>query len=447
MSNIKFSLGIYNKRFNCHGPDNKNQKCPANPSLPKNSILMPHYGNISTKTRHAASIRIQSAGGGRMRLGGIKGGGIPRSTASTAYTYVWVDRGQGPRTWGDVSGSGAITSNALGDKLAAVVYDGNVWLSTNYGVDWTENTTSPGVTKKWSSIASNGDGTKLYATVGKTPRDAGTGADIWRSSDSGGTWVREIELGGQNEAWLSVATNEDGSAVVACSTQTNSGVPPGGRIWRSLNSGVNWSESTPTFNKPWRAVTSSYDGSPTANAKFAVTAYGENIWTSIDSGSNWVEQTGFAGSPDPSLNWWGIASNSTGSNLAAVVDGGNIWTSTDSGTNWVEQTGFVGSPTPNQDWRDITSNSTGSTLTAVVEGGNIWKSTDSGVTWVQDTSVGTTKNWSSVTSNNSGDRLAAAVYGGNLWTWPLVTTTTTPFSCAPAPPYPMACIKPPRNTF
>ena len=153
--------------------------------------------------------------------------------------------------------------------------------------------------------------------LGKTPRDAGTGADIWRSSDSGGTWVREIELGGQNEAWLSVATNEDGSAVVACSTQTNSGVPPGGRIWRSLNSGVNWSESTPTFNKPWRAVTSSYDGSPTANAKFAVTAYGENIWTSIDSGSNWVEQTGFAGSPDPSLNWWGIASNSTGSNLAA----------------------------------------------------------------------------------------------------------------------------------
>ena len=43
MSNIKFSLGIYNKRFNCHGPENKNQKCPANPSLPKNSILMPNH--------------------------------------------------------------------------------------------------------------------------------------------------------------------------------------------------------------------------------------------------------------------------------------------------------------------------------------------------------------------------------------------------------------------
>jgi hypothetical protein len=444
MSNIKFSLGIYNKRFNCHGPDNKNQKCPANPSLPKNSILMPHYGNISTKTRHAASIRIQSAGGGRMRLGGIKGGGIPRSTpASTAYTYVWVDRGQGPRTWGDVSGSGAITSNALGDKLAAVVYDGNVWRSTDYGVSWTENTISPVAPKKWSSIASNGDGTKLYATVGKTPRNMGTSADIWRSSDSGGTWVSKDTPGGQNQAWLSVATNEDGSAVVACSTQTNTGVPAGGRIWRSLNSGVNWSDVTSGGSNTWRAVTSSYDGSPTANTKFAVTVYGGNIWTSANTGTTWVENTT---SPGVTKNWWGIASNSTGSNLAAVVDGGNIWTSTDSGTNWVEQTGFVGSPTPNQDWRDITSNSTGSTLTAVVEGGNIWKSTDGGVTWVQDTSVGTTKDWSSVTSNHSGDRLAAAVYGGNLWTWPLVTTTPA-FNCAPAPPYPMACIKPPRNTF
>ena len=212
MSNIKFSLGIYNRRFNCHGPENRNQKCPPKDELPKNSILMPHYGNISKKTRHAASIRIQSAGGGRMRLGGIKGGGIPRSrTASTAYTYVWVDRGQGPRTWGDVSGSGAITSNALGDKLAAVVYDGNVWLSTNYGVDWTENTTSPGVTKKWSSIASNGDGTKLYATVGKTPRNMGTGANIWRSSDSGGTWIVQSSLGGQNpeHGFPTSLTNED----------------------------------------------------------------------------------------------------------------------------------------------------------------------------------------------------------------------------------------------
>ena len=86
MGNIKFSLGIYNKRFNCHGPDNKNQKCPPNPSLPKNSILMPNPPNISTKTRQAAAIRIQSQGGGRMRLGGIKGGGIPPSTPATTTT-------------------------------------------------------------------------------------------------------------------------------------------------------------------------------------------------------------------------------------------------------------------------------------------------------------------------------------------------------------------------
>jgi len=82
MVNVKFSLGIYNRRFNCHGPD-KNQKCPSNHDLPKNSILMPHYGNISKNMRHAGSIRIQTIGGGRMRLGGIKGGGIPPNTPAT----------------------------------------------------------------------------------------------------------------------------------------------------------------------------------------------------------------------------------------------------------------------------------------------------------------------------------------------------------------------------
>ena len=80
MVNVKFSSGTYNRRFNCYGPENKNQKCPPNHDLPKNSILMPHYGNISKKTRHAGAIRIQSHGGGRMRLGGIKGGGIPPNT-------------------------------------------------------------------------------------------------------------------------------------------------------------------------------------------------------------------------------------------------------------------------------------------------------------------------------------------------------------------------------
>ena len=412
MSNIKFSLGIYNKRFNCHGPDNKNQKCPANPSLPKNSILMPHYGNISTKTRHAASIRIQSAGGGRMRLGGIKGGGIPRSrAASTEYTYVWVDRGQGPKKWGG-GGYHAIASNATGARLVALANDdtdvGRIIRSADYGVTWAENNptlnTPPTGDIGWRAIASNADGDRIVA-VSREP----TGFDpsqnnIWLSSNYGETFSIQTDPAvsiTSTSFWRAVASNDTGATLVAGTE--------GGATYRSIDFGSTWAGPVSVGND-LRCLTCQTAGGGPTNTKFAATTDTGgggtgNIWTSTDSGATWTQRNlGLPGNqPPPGQQWRGIASNGDGTKLVAVIEAGDIWRSTDSGATWDAMAAFATTPpTLNLNWQDIASSSDGTVLVAVPEGGNIWKSTNSGTDWIEDTTVGDIKDWRSVASNAVG---------------------------------------------
>ena len=206
----------------------------------------------------------------------------------------------------------------------------------------------------------------------------------------------------------------------------------------------------------WTGMCCSADG-----VKFAA-CNATHIYTSEDSGGTLLARQ--AGS------WRAIACDSTRTKLVAVIgwqaNTGNIWLSTDSGANWTEQTG-IGAPTLNQHWRSVASNSDGTVLIAAVGGdpsdiaktGSIWLSEDSGATWKLQTTPGV-QNWQTLSSNADGTRLAAAVSDGaeappssgsvlgDIWTYdPIITPSVAAFNCAPAPPYPMACIKPPRNTF
>ena len=93
---------------------------------------------------------------------------------------TWVNRGQGPQNWGNES-TPSIALSSVGDKLVAVASDDNIFLSTDYGVTW-GNQTTPVATQKWGSVASNSDGTKLAAVVGPI-------GNIWLSTNSGVDWI------------------------------------------------------------------------------------------------------------------------------------------------------------------------------------------------------------------------------------------------------------------
>jgi len=279
-------------------------------------------------------------------------------------------------------------------------------MSGDSGLTWTEKgngplSNEPIPDQQWQSIASSSLGNVIVACVGGPVTGApgsGSRANIWYSDDIGVTWNYGEQHGSPGTQvirnWWGVASNGDGSrlvATIAC------GPPP--------------------------------DPLPNCGST--------QIWTSADNGASWLLY-------GPGTNdWRGIASDHSGDSIAAVVKGGNIWLASP-GPTWVEQTG-ANKPTSGLEWNDVAMSSDGKVIVAVPYNGNIWKSTDSGATWTEDTTVGSPQDWGSVTSNAAGDRLAAVAVNGNVWTWPYGPFPA--FSCAPAPPYPMACIKPPRNTF
>ena len=102
-----------------------------------------------------------------------------------------------------------------GSRQTAVVRDGNIWTSQDYGASWTENT-STGAGKDWYWVAISRDGQKQTAIV--------WGGNIWMSQDYGNTWTENTSTGA-GKYWRSVAMSSDGSRQTATIFGEN------GNIW------------------------------------------------------------------------------------------------------------------------------------------------------------------------------------------------------------------------
>jgi hypothetical protein len=195
--------------------------------------------------------------------------------ASSDSGANWVQRnGSGITSNGQVIPSGSrnwdkVASSEDGTKLAAILYNGNVWTSSDSGITWTERPASGA--RYWSDIASSSDGTKLVALAYP--------GGIWTSSDSGVTWTERVSAGYRD--WGAVASNADGATLVASWNNGNISV--------SHDSGSTWTVSSiPANNGWWRAVASNADGS----RLYAVEWCG-GVWESRDSGTTWSKNQQF----------------------------------------------------------------------------------------------------------------------------------------------------------
>jgi hypothetical protein len=104
----------------------------------------------------------------------------------------------------------SVASSADGTTLAAGAYAGNVYLSTNSGVTWT-NTSLPA--NNWYSVAESADGTKLVALANSGSSDLGAGnGEVYTSTDSGATWVSNNV---PSAAWTCAAMSADGNEIIA----------------------------------------------------------------------------------------------------------------------------------------------------------------------------------------------------------------------------------------
>jgi hypothetical protein len=265
----------------------------------------------------------------------------------------------------------AIASSADGSRLAAVVWEGQIHTSSDFGVTWTARDTN----RPWRSIASSSDGSRLAAVE--------YGGQIHTSSDFGVTWTARDT----SRSWLAIASSADGSRLAA--------VVYGGQIHTSSDFGVTWTAQG--TSRYWWSIASSADGS-----KLAAGDGDGQIHTSTDFGVTWTAR-------ETSRYWYSIACSADGSKLAAVAYGGQIHTSTDFGATWTARE-------TNRTWFSIASSADGSKLAAVAFGDQVHTSTDFGVTWTARQTNSNGFPVASIASSADGSRLAAGANIGQIYT-------------------------------
>jgi photosystem II stability/assembly factor-like uncharacterized protein len=303
-------------------------------------------------------------------------------------------------------GLSRVAASADGTHLVAVQGSGQIYTSSDAGLDWLP---ASAPAKAWVSVASSADGSKLLAATWDD--------QLYRSLDSGANWTASAPT----NYWSSVACSADGSRWVAASvaqTWTNQS----GRIYVSADSGATWTTTSAPADL-WSSAAVSADGTKLVAAArtFSSQIVGSGrIYLSTDSGSSWKL------SGATSNNWISVACSASGTKLVAVAsleNGGDglIYTSSDSGATWNSVT------TTPMGWSSVACSADGNTLVAVGFGVTsvTYVSTNSGAAWSaweQPAGAG----WTSAACSADGGSIFAV--GGPLGVlrWPLPPPPVAP---------------------
>lgn len=240
----------------------------------------------------------------------------------------------------------------------------------------------------WQCVATNSDGSVLIAGV--------QGGEIWINTN--GTWINVVteyfstNNSLENKPWTGVASNFSGVMLYACSDD----------LYYSKDSGISWS-----FNNipdTWRSITCDSSGQK-------VYACAGDIWRSSTGGLTWQNLTSGNLRMSGKL-WQSIDCDADGQTIIACIKGESIWTSYDAGLNWFE----IG--ITYQNWMSVAVNAPGTFFVGCVSGGYIWKSNGDGY-WQ---SVDILQNWRSITMDASGQNVFACANdiwssndNGNTW--------------------------------
>jgi hypothetical protein len=199
-----------------------------------------------------------------------EGGGIWRSTDyGVTWTQVSTTNTGGATGWYSVCG------NATMQTQIAVQTNGNIYVSADYGVTWTAKTSTA---RAWRFVCCDFNMTRAYAVH--------TGGNIHLSTNGGNNWTTLTSAGIRN--WRSIACSDDSSKVVAV-------VQGGGGVWISTDSGNAWTQtSAPTTGYDYVAVSCSEDfnniivasyGSGTSSYIYSTNA--GTTWTVYNVNENW----------------------------------------------------------------------------------------------------------------------------------------------------------------
>jgi len=301
------------------------------------------------------------------------------------------------------SGRHTWTGLALADngRIAACVKYGHIYTSNNYGETWTVRNVKELGERSWSAIAINGstiaatvsaelklDLDELEPDIKESDIEHGT---IYVSTNFGVDWTEhkidmaildELEIDFDIEDltfnWRAITILSSGKIIAACSP---------GLIFTYPNLIFPW---LPLFVHPssklelelWTSTASSSDGTKLI-ASHAGSMSADEIWgdsrlyISKDSGNTW-EECNINHVITSDTKWSNVTSSEDGQYLAATVYGGYIYTSSDGGDSWTARL------TDNYRlWYSISSCREGKTLIASNYDGSVYFSTNFGSSWTK----------------------------------------------------------------
>ena len=165
---------------------------------------------------------------------------------------------------------------------------------TDSGATWTEDEGDS--SQKWTCVTCSANGEKCVAGVGRVggPNAGQDKGNLWYSPDFGRSWLNATS--GEPALWRAVSCSNDGQKCVAVQSSS---------IWTSTNSGVTWTKSEIAGDHTWKGVSCSGDA-----VKCVATNDKKGIWRSVDSGVNWSL---LAGTPGDDDRWRDVSCSDDGS--------------------------------------------------------------------------------------------------------------------------------------
>jgi len=363
--------------------------------VPTAANITPAYANfgyLATSDTTPVVVTLptneQLTNGNIIRVSGIGAAGwiIAQNTNQTILVANLLNNvGVGWTTNGTAFNWKAIASSVDGRRMVAVINNGFIYTSTNYGATWGQQANSG--SRLWSSVASSADGMKLVACVNP--------GQIYTSVNAGTNWAVQ----GTSRSWTSIASSLDGSRIIAAATSVGAFV--------STDGGTNWPVSANLAGAvSWTAVASSGTGS-----NLVATASSQQIFTSTNGGINWTGR-------ETARLWTCLASSADGSVLVGGVGtSGFIYTSTDFGATWVPNTVAL-------NWAGVACSADGARMIAVANGGGVYVSQDTGVSWQIRNTLPTGLTFTGAASSSDGTTLAAVANASGILVSSKTSTTT-----------------------
>ena len=285
----------------------------------------------------------------------------------------------------------SVALSATGQYQSAVVYGGGIYISSNYGVDWSlvPSVNGASTSGNWFSISLSSTGQYQSAVI--------SGGGIYTSYNFGVTWSLVPAANGAptNNYWAVISLSSTGQYQLACA---------GEGVYKSNNYGISWSIAA--GSNRWRGVSVSSTGQYQA----AANQYGGyGIYISSNYGSSWS-----ISGATTSADWTDVAISSTGQYLTAIAEysaglgTGGIYVSSDFGISWSQVSSGNGAPTTLPIGSRVALSSTGQYQSACSISGNIYVSSDFGKSWISRTLSST---WREISVSSTGQYQSACING------------------------------------